>query len=165
MPTKKRTESPAIKAAKKAARESKLEQRARLIGAGIEVPAVKRRNKYNRVKATYDGGKYDSLGEAEFAHKLVLRERSGEISGWSRPKPFVLLDAPTPRGRVTYQPDFEVIPINGPRYYIDYKGSKATETTTFRIKVKMWAQKIGYELRVAYPSGEEKVVARAYQSG
>lgn len=157
-----RSLAPKVKAALAKARKDKLEQRARLIGAGIILPTTKRRNKYNQVRTTLNGVKYDSLGEAEYASKLNLRVQSGEIVAWTRPPAIVLLDAPTVRGRITYKPDFQIWPNLSDRfYYVDYKGSKITETPTWRLKVKMWAQKIPHELRVAYPSGEEKTVCPA----
>lgn len=115
--------------------------------------------KFHNVKAFYKGESYDSAGEAEYAARLDLRCASGEIVDWERPKPIVLLDAPKARDRVTYRPDFYVIPNVGFGYYVDYKGSRITETAAWRIKVKLWKQNERLpELRVAYPTGEEKVV-------
>lgn len=159
---RRRTITPAYKEALQRARRDKLEQRAKLINAGIIEPKTKGRSKYHQVKAVVNGQTYDSMGEAEFSHKLELRRIAGEIISWERPKPIVLVDAPTPRGRVTYKPDFLVYRLNGTKFYIDFK-SKATETQSFRIKVKIWAQKIPEELRVAYATGEEKIVAQAHK--
>lgn len=157
-----RSVSPAVKEALRQAKQNKLEQRARLIGAGIEVPATRRRSKYNQVKATYNGERFDSLGEAEYASKLNLRVAAGQIRSWERPKPIILVDGPTPRSRVSYKPDFLEWRLDGSPGYIDYKGSKATVTQSFRIKVKIWAQKIPYELRIAYADGTETIVAKAH---
>lgn len=157
-----RSVSPAVKQALAKARKEKIEQRARLIGAGIILPTTKRRNKYNQVRTTLNGEHYDSLGEAEYANKLNLWIQAGEIVAWTRPAAIVLLDAPTIRGRITYKPDFQIWPnLSDKFYYVDYKGSKVTETPSWRLKVKMWAQKVPHELRVAYPSGEEKTVCPA----
>jgi uncharacterized protein DUF1064 len=136
------------------------DQRARLAERGIDLHEKPRssRSKYHNVTAYYKGQRYDSAGEAEYARMLDLGCAAGSITDWERPKPFVLLDAPKPRDRVTYKPDFYVIPKAGMSYYVDYKGSAMTETASWRIKVKLWKQKIPFELRVAYPNGEEKVV-------
>lgn len=171
-----RRAQPRSRAISAAIREARLEQRARLIGAGLELPA--KRAKFRNVKTTYNGVTYDSVGEAEYAHKLDMLLAAGQIVHWERPKPFVLLDAPNARDRITYKPDFWVIPIQaGPRpsrdytysYYVDYKGSTVdkhgkrhtpTETEAWRNKVKMWKDRYpDLELRVAYPDGVERQVA------
>ncbi len=159
--TRKPQASLAYRAAQKKARQDNLEHRAKLIGAGIVVPTTKKRNKYNQVKVTVGDQKFDSLGEAEFSNKLKLRKLAGEIRDWGRPKPHILVDGPTARDRITYKADFWVQPLVGPVFYIDYKGSHATETSTWRLKVKLWKKSIPDELRVAYPTGEEKIVAPA----
>ena len=71
----KRSASSAYKAILQKARADKLEQRARLIGAGIVEPKTKRRNKYNRVKTIYGGITYDSMGEAEYANACANQSR------------------------------------------------------------------------------------------
>lgn len=159
--------APGLAAARKAASQQRLEQRARLIGAGLEV-LTRKRTKFNQVKATYNGQKYDSLGEAEYAAKLDLLLAAGKIRAWSRPTPFILLDGPKPRDRVTYKPDFLIEPLTDQPYYVDYKGSTVgkngkrhtpTETQAFGIRVKMWRASQPAELRVVYSDGVEKVVA------
>lgn len=162
--------SPALKAIQQQARTERLAQRARLIDAGV-VPS-KGKNKYNRVKVQYKGEMYDSLGEAEHAASLDLDLSLGRITAWGRPGPIILLDAPTPRGRITYRPDFWTLPLNASKvYYTEFKGSRVnpktgkrstpTETEAFRIRVKLWQRFIPYELRVVYSDGASKVVSPA----
>lgn len=157
--TYKRRVAPSVKAALLAAKQDKLEQRARLINAGVEI-TKKRRGKYNQVRTTYKGERYDSLGETEFANKLDARKQKHDIADWCRPKAIVLLDAPKLRERITYKPDFEIWDRSG-HYYVDYKGSHITETAVWRLKVKLWAHSQTTELRVAYPTGEERIVVPA----
>lgn len=141
--------------------------------------------KYHNVKTTYNGVLYDSKGEAEYAMKLDLRKRAGDISDWGRPIALAVDDrclscrampaqacvdgkgrllAGYHRDRMTYKPDFWILPNAGSMYYVDFKGQgrngrRVTETAAFRIKVRQWRKNIRAELRVAYKSGEEKVVA------
>lgn len=154
--THRRRVNPVVKAAVAKAR---LERRAEKIGAKLE-PVVRKRAKFNQVKATYNGQKYDSLGEAEYAQKLDLKKAAFQIKNWSRPSAIVLLDAPTLRGRITYKPDFKVELFDGTVLFYDYKGSHATMTQAWRLKVKMWNMTQPYPLYVAFPSGEEQLVAR-----
>lgn len=136
----------------------------RLAEAGASAELPQRHGKYKNVRTTYNGETFDSLGEAEYARKLDLKLATGEIMAWWRPPPITLIDADRPRDRITYRPDFAILPTlppEGGTYYVDYKGSKITETQAFRIKVKLWARSQSAELRVAYRNGEEKVVSPA----
>ncbi len=157
-----RSVSPAYKEALAIARRDRLEQRARLIGAGVVVPKTQRKNKYNQVRVTRNGETFDSLGEAEQANKFDLLKASGKILDWERPKAIILLDAPNSRGRISYKPDFLVKMLDNSLVYFDYKGSRITETASWKIKVKLWNRFIHEELRVIYPTGEQKVVSIAH---
>lgn len=160
------------------------ERREALLRAhGIELRAAgvvpgSGRAKFHNVKAFYRGQQYDSAGEAEYAWKLDQMVSASTVADWERPKPLALIDcakcgakAGQPcvdkkaavitslhADRITYKPDFWVIPMEGASYYVDYKGSRITETAAWRIKVRLWKLNIGLPLRVAYPSGEEKLV-------
>jgi hypothetical protein len=103
--------------------------------------------------------KFDSMGEAEYAAKLDMLVKAGEVVDWEQPKPVVLVDGPKARDRITMIPDFYVIPAVGNSFYVDYKGSRVTETPAFKLKVKLWRRHVGHELRVVYADGTEKVVA------
>jgi hypothetical protein len=149
-----------------ALRKARLEQRARLLlTAGDEyekwlTEQRKKTGKYHNTRTIYKGERYDSLGEAEYAWKLDQMEKAGTIAFWQRGTTMVLVDAPRARDRITYKPDFWIMPTTGWSYFVDYKGSRVTETAAWRIKVKLWKQKYPTEeLRVAYPDGSEKVVA------
>jgi hypothetical protein len=142
---------------KKLIAQKKLEQRAESIGATIELG--KRRAKFNQVKTTYNGQRYDSLGEAEFAQKLDMRLAGGTIRAWSRPAAIVLVNAPTLRGRITYKPDFRVKELDGSVRFYDYKGSHITMTQAWRLKTKLWNVTQSDPLYVAFPSGETQLVA------
>jgi hypothetical protein len=128
---------------------------------GIDLTFSDTTSKYHNTRATYRGEQYDSAGEAAYAAKLDLRCKSGELIDWERPGPMILVDGDKPRDRITYKPDFYVIPAEGNSFFVDFKGSRITETEAWRLKVKLWKKAISFELRVAYPSGEEKVVAPA----
>lgn len=137
------------------------------------MPSVTRhrqpRRKFHNLRTPYKGVTYDSKGEALHAWKLDQMLASGEIIYWERPKPIVLVDAPRARERITFTPDFYVIPADRPgnlssesytySYYVDYKGSTQTETAAWKLKVKLWRQRVPFELRVVYPDGSHKVVA------
>jgi len=141
--------------------------------------------KYHNVRTEYRGMTFDSKGEAEYAMKLDLLVKAGVVVDWEQPKALAVddrclkCDAPPHkpclnakrqpmkgyhRDRMTYTPDFYVIPKEGYSYYVDFKGMgrdgrRVTETPAFRIKVRQWRKNIPFELRVAYRTGEEKVVA------
>lgn len=157
-----------LQEAKLANRRDRLASRAGAIGATLVERPTNSRAKFHNVKAVYRGMRFDSTGEAEYAAHLDLRVKAGELVDWEQPKPIVLLNAPKARDRVTYKPDFFVIPREGYAFYVDYKGSGITETQAWRIKVKLWKQHVPFELRVAkpvkvkkgeLPQFEERVVA------
>ena len=140
--------------------------------------------KYHNIRTPYKGHMYDSKGEAEYAMKLDLRVAAGELVDWANGQAIAVDDrcmacnarpgepcrgpkgpmAGFHRDRMTYTPDFEVYPKEGRMYYVDFKGlgrsgKRVTETPLFRTKVRQWRKNIPHELRVAYRTGEEKVVA------
>jgi hypothetical protein len=141
-------------------RRAALNARLKALGIEQQIPKPGRR-KYANTPAIYNGQTFDSAGEAEFAMKLDLMKQAGVVLDWWRPKPMVLVDAVRPRDRITYRPDFAVLYASKPgtTVYLDYKGSRITETEAFRLKVKLWKRAYpDLELRVVYSSGEEKVV-------
>lgn len=180
----------ALLEAQRAAKQRRLEDRARLIGAGIIQPKSARRNKFNNVKVVRNGIQHDSLDEAEYSAKLDLMQASGQILRWERAKTFVLLDAKRAIDRVKYTPDFEVwpmpkfdghvskgqtsgtseFPLPQP-YYVDVKGSRVnrktgkrrtpTATQAFSIRVRLWRAVVPFELRVFYSDGVEKIAVPA----
>ena len=143
-------------------RRAALNEKLRALGIEQQIKPGRKR-KFANTPSVYNGQKYDSAGEAQYAQQLDLKLKSGEVLDWWRPKPMVLVDADRLRDRITYKPDFAVLFASRPDVvYIDYKGSRITETEAFRLKCKLWRKTFERsELRVAYPSGEEKVVCPA----
>jgi hypothetical protein len=157
------------------ARRLRLERRAALIGAGVEVGP---RNKNRSVRTLYRGEAYDSLGEAEYAAKLDMLVKAGAVVDWERPARMAIDDrcltcgatarlpcrsktgselAGFHRPRMTYKPDFYVIPkYPEPSYYVDFKGRILRG---WNRTVTQWRKNIPFELRVAFADGTEKVVA------
>jgi hypothetical protein len=152
----------------------RLERRAALIGAGIDVES---RNKNRSVSTLYRGERYDSLGEAEYAAKLDMLVKAGEIVDWERPARMAIDDRCLTCGataklrcrtktgsellgfhrpRMTYKPDFYVIPNEGYSYFVDFKGRILRG---WNRTVTQWRKNIPFELRVAFKDGTEKVVA------
>lgn len=175
MPVRRRRVSPALREAQQAAKVRRLEDRARLIGAGIIAPKSTSRSKFNNVKVLRNGVQHDSLDEAEYSAKLDLLQATGKILKWERAETFVLLDAKRAADRVKYTPDFAVWPRTGnanPQpYYVDVKGSRVnpktgkrrtpTATQAFSIRVRLWRAFVPFELRVYYSDGLEKVVCES----
>lgn len=91
-------------------------------------------SKYRSVPTTYQGERYASRLEANYAAQLDLRRRAGDIRDWERGSALVLLDAPKARGRILYVPDFKVTNVDGSDYLVDTKG---VMTPVFRLKVKL----------------------------
>jgi len=86
-----------------------------------------KRPKYNATRTEYNGVKYDSKREAEYACTLDMLKQAGEVVQWLRQIPFYL------PGGVRYVCDFEVFWANGTVEFIDVKGM---ETATFKQKKK-----------------------------
>lgn len=171
-----------------AKRRAKQRERLAGIGIDLHERVTTGRNKFHAVSATYRGERYDSAGEAEYAQGLDLKMMKGEITDWERPKPVAVaacgkclalageacIDAKGRhletfhKERITYKPDFFIVGTKPTEmltlramptgYYVDYKGSRITETAAWRIKVRLWKLYVPHELRVAYGDGTEKVV-------
>jgi len=119
---------------------------------------------------------YDSRGEAEYAARLDLLVRAGEVVWWERPAEIPVDDecgscgarfgdpCVTPNGtpmltfhkpRLKYKPDFWVVPREGSSYYVDYKGldrktKKPITTPMFNRKMIQWRKNAPWELRISY---------------
>lgn len=106
-------------------------------------------NKYNAVKVDYNGVKYDSTLEANFAKfldahnipfevhkKIILQEgfrlNTNFITENSKPGVGEAIQA------ITYEADFVLADF---RIIVDVKGNSATETEEFKIKFKMLKNK------------------------
>lgn len=143
------------KALAQLARQNRQNKRFEAIGAHplvlIDANALNG-NKFHAVKTVYRGHTYDSIGEAEFAAWLDRAFAAGAIASWEVPKRILLLDAPKARDRVYIEPDFYIVPLgNAFSFYVDYKGSRVTETPVFRLKVKLWKQTQAQPLWVVSP--------------
>ena len=92
----------------------------------------KRQNKYNAEIVEYNGRKYDSKGEAEYAMKLDWRKKAGEIKAIYPQFPIKIVV-----GSVficQYVIDFKIELKNGLFEYHEYKGC---ETDTWKLKWKL----------------------------
>ena len=95
-------------------------------------------HKFNAKPNIYNGIRYASRMEADYARDLDLFVQAGKVLYWNRPGPRILVPGKLRSERVTYQPDFEVA-WNNPCgvEFIDIKGFM---TQIFRIKALMWRQ-------------------------
>jgi len=85
----------------------------------------KTKTKYNNRKHTYNGNRYDSAGEANYAKKLDLLKKAGEIKGYERQ-----VKIPLKVNGVlitTYYADFVVTDKHGQVQVHEYKGFKTRE--------------------------------------
>lgn len=127
---------------------------------------MRRRGKYNNVKVTLDGHKFDSKSEARRYVELKDQQARGLIEDLRLQVPFQLYscasyadpDAPTRAEKVcVYKADFtywrEEEP--GARTYIveDVKGGPPTPL--FNLKRKLFRLNYGYDIRVVF-MGREK---------
>ena len=94
-----------------------------------------RGHKYRAIRSVYRREVYDSKAEAEWAAELERRLRGSAIRAWSRARTYVLQETP----RITYRPDFEVIPwaCKGAAGYfvVDVKG---VQTQAWKLKAKLF---------------------------
>lgn len=95
-------------------------------------------SKYHARKVTVDGVKFDSQLEADYYCELKLRQRAGEIDGFSRQARFVLTYGDDQTRATEYVCDFVVFYPDGHYEIIDCKGMK---TDIFKLKEKMFKAK------------------------
>lgn len=88
--------------------------------------------KYGAIRTAYNGGVYDSKGEAAYARTLDLLLAAGHLRSWRRGRPWLLLEPPN---KVTYTPDFEVMTLAGELRCLDFKG---VVTEVFKLKAKLF---------------------------
>lgn len=100
---------------------------------GLMDKPKKKRSKFNAVRTKVDGITFDSKREAEYYSELKLRQKAGEILGFSRQDQFILDDSGT-----VYRADFVIFYPNGRYQIVDVKGVK---TDVFRLKMKMLKQR------------------------
>ncbi len=127
---------------------------------------MRRRGKFNNIKVTIDGHKFDSKSEGRRYVELRDQEERGEIGDLRLQVPFPLYsctvyadpDAPTRAAKVCdYRADFTYWREEEPgvlTYIVeDVKG--AAPTPLFRLKAKLFRLNYGYDIRVVY-MGKEK---------
>ncbi|WP_051575119.1 DUF1064 domain-containing protein [Sporolactobacillus terrae] len=100
----------------------------------------RKRNKYNAKQTTYNGVRYDSRMEAQFAAHLDKQLKAGEIDKIVRQPHYVVLDAgETEYGvkynKVIYTPDFLVTYQDGHQEAIEVKGK---ETRDYLVRKKLF---------------------------
>lgn len=97
-------------------------------------------NKYNNTWTEYNGVKYQSKKEANYAAELDLLKKAGEVKEWKRQKRFEI----TKRGKhiCYYYIDFEVLTKKGIEY-IDIKGFK---TNIYKLKKKLVEAQYGIKI-------------------
>lgn len=103
------------------------------------------KNKYSAVKTIMFGKKFDSKKEARYSIYLEAEKQKGNIKSWDTQKRIDLYGENGNRV-CYYKADFEVIHNDGTIEIIDVK-SKATVTSTFRLKWKLLEDKYKTEIK------------------
>lgn len=85
-------------------------------------------HKFNAIKTTHDGIKFDSKKEGKYYLELKLRVQAGEVVFFLRQIPFYL------PGGVTYRVDFQEFHSDGTVHFVDVKGMR---TKDFIMKKKI----------------------------
>lgn len=110
-----------------------------------QMMAPPKRSKYGNTPIVVDGVRFDSKAEAKYYQQLLLRERTGEVYGLERQKPFVI----TVDGKLicTLKVDFYYYDqIKKSLCADDVKG--APETAVFRLKAKLVKAFYGIDVNV-----------------
>lgn len=106
---------------------------------------ARRRGKYNARAAKYNGQRYHSKREAEYAAELDLRVRAGELKSWRRQ---VKMPIVVNGSRIcSYTIDFVETPPSGDEIYTEIKGF---ETPEWKLKWKLF--------EVVYPALKKQVI-------
>lgn len=101
-----------------------------------------KKNKYNNIKTTVDGIKFDSKKEADYYCQLKILKRAGEIKDFGLQPRYELQPTFKKNGTthraITYVADFVIVNNDGTTEIIDVKG---VETQVFKIKKKLFEYK------------------------
>jgi hypothetical protein len=89
-------------------------------------------NKYNKTPQLYNGNRYDSKKEAEFAKQLDLRKKAKDIKDWERQVKIPL--AVNGKHIANYYIDFKITNKDGSIELVEIKGF---ETEVWRLKWKL----------------------------
>lgn len=103
------------------------------------------RNKYKAIKTMYKGSKFDSKREVSKAMELDSLKRQGKIGGWSKQEKIELFGE-NGNKICTYKIDFTIEHLDGTKEYLEVK-SKATATSTWRLKWKLLEDKLREQLK------------------
>lgn len=95
---------------------------------------IKNYSKYHNIKTEYNGIKYDSKKEAQFAQDLDMLKRAGEIKDWKRQIAFKMVV----EGEIIcrHYVDFEIEHNDGSKELVEIK-SKSTMTPLWKLKKKL----------------------------
>jgi predicted nuclease of restriction endonuclease-like RecB superfamily len=107
---------------------------------------LKHKSKYNNIKTTINGIRFDSKAEGEYYLRLLTRYQPNEIK--LQPKLY-FTDA-----KILYKPDFLIIE-DGRQVYIDVKG---VETAVFKIKMRLFKCYSNAMLRIVKKKGKNFVI-------
>ena len=99
-----------------------------------------RRNKYGAQRTEYDGRTYDSKAEAEYAMRLDLRVRAGEIAGWGRQPTVVVCTLENGSGL-----SWRYRPMRGSRLDSLEQGEKDRLVLQCRLDFRVWRAEGGHE--------------------
>jgi hypothetical protein len=102
-------------------------------------------NKYHAIKTMYKGNKFDSKREVSKAMELDQLVKDKKIVSWSKQEKLELFGENGSK-ICTYKMDFTIEHLDGTKEYLEVK-SKATATSTWRIKWKLTEDKFKDELR------------------
>ena len=96
-----------------------------------------RKNKYGNKKTVYNGIKYDSKKEAEYAFRLDVLKKSGEVNRWERQINYKL----EVQGIkiCSYRLDFKVYYSDGRIEYVDVLPRTATGKVLKTELRRMWS--------------------------
>lgn len=107
----------------------------------LVIEKVPRERKYHNQPMEYNGRRYDSIKEAQYARTLDLEMQIGEVICWA-PQVDVILQP-----GIKYRADFLVLRKDWKTEIIDVKGGDATKTSTYRLKRKMFKARFGKDIK------------------
>ena len=93
-----------------------------------------KKSKYSSNPTEYNGVKYASKKEANYAGSLDLLKRANAIKEWER-EPRFIFHAYGER-ITTYKIDFKIIHNDNSIEYVEIKGGKSTQTQVWKIRWK-----------------------------
>ncbi len=111
--------------------------------------AIKKRSKFNNIKTTYRGRKYDSMAEAKYAALLDELLESGQIKHVAYQIRYPLQDMAGTR-RMAYIADFVVTNNKGEEFVIDVKGLLTQEN---KVKLAYFQYVYKKKVHLVYTTG------------